>query len=252
MGERQYLTHSLAWFDRDLADVQCQAVLFGGSADDSHARLLGPHARDSSKNNRIILIEGPPFAKELAALKDRFLVTRFPEVFRNTKLQSRAVSLAITPPPTPIPSVLSYAARTAIPVDAASVRSSDAVPSSTTAAVLARRGYPVLQNSRGERIDAIINPPPSLVYAQRDKKLCNPFHILGECSYINCTYDHGKRLDERAIEARRLLARQKRCLAGLQCRDEKCLAGHQCPDRACARIGSGCRFPREMHGVDRT
>lgn len=33
IGERQYLTPTLAWFNSDMANVQCQAVIFGGSAD---------------------------------------------------------------------------------------------------------------------------------------------------------------------------------------------------------------------------
>lgn len=220
--------------------------MFGGSADNSYAPLLRAHAGDGSKNNRIILVEGPPFAKELVDLKDQFLITRFSEIFRSTKLRSRPSSLATTSPPTPTPSALSYAATIGTPVNATPIRAS------TTGAAPALRSYPVLKNSRGQRLDAVLSAVPSLVYAQRDKKLCNQYHILGECSYISCTFVHGRRLDENGIKARRLLARSNPCLAGLQCRDEKCLAGHECPDRACAKIGNGCRFPREMHGVDRT
>ena len=249
VGERQYLTLTLAWFDHDIADVQCQAVIFGGSADNGYARLLQPYVEDNSKNKRIILIEGPPFVKELAGLKDKFLVARFPDIFRHRKLPPRRVSFSTTPPATPIPNALSYAA-IASPVDAAAVRPDDASGLSVT--VPARRDYPVLQNRRGQRLDAIISPPQSLVNVFRDKKLCNLFHILGECPYTNCIFLHGARLDEKGIEARRLLARQAPCSSGLHCEDEKCLFGHQCPDRPCAKIGRGCRFTPEMHNVDRT
>ena len=149
-------------------------------------------------------------------------------------LPPRRVSFSTTPPTTPIPNALSYAT-IASSVDAVAVRSDDACGPSVT--VPARRGYPVLQNSRGQRLDAIISPPQSLVKVLRDKKLCNPFHILGECPYPDCIFLHGVRLDEKGIEARRLLARQAPCSSGLHCEDEKCLFGHQCPDRACARIG---------------
>jgi len=235
-----------AWFDYDIADVQCQAVIFGGSADNGYARLLQPYVGDSSKSKRIILIEGPPFVKELAGLKDKFLVACFPDIFRHTKLPPRRVSFSKTPPTTPIPNALSYTA-IASPVDAAAVR-----PDGPSATVPARKKYPLLKNGRGQRLDAVISPPQSLVWVLRDKKLCNPFHILGECTYPDCIFIHGARLDEKGIEARRLLARQAPCSSGLHCEDEKCLSGHQCPDRACARIGKGCRFAPEMHRVDRS
>lgn len=233
-----------------MADVQSQAVIFGGSADSGYARLLQPYVGDSSKSKRIVLIEGPPFAKDLARLKEKFLVASFPDIFRDTKLSPRRVSFSTTPPRTPTPTALSYSATVARPVDAAEVRTSNAyVPAATASA---RRDFPLLQNSRGQRLDSIINPPQTLVGALRDKKLCNPFHILGECPYSKCFFLHGVRLDAKCIEARRLLARQAPCSSGLQCIDGKCLLGHQCPDKACARIGRDCRFTPEMHNVDRT
>lgn len=247
--ERQYLILFSAWFDYNIADVQCQAVFFGGSADNGYPRLLQPYVGDGSKNKRIILIEGPPFVKELAGLKDKFLVTCFPDIFRHTKLPPRRVSFSTTPSATPIPNVLSYAAITS-PVDVAAGRPDDAYDPSVT--VPARRIYPLLKNSRGQRLDAIINPPQSLVKVLRDKKLCNPFHILGECPYPACSFIHGARLDEKEIEARRVLARQAPCSSGLRCEDKKCLSGHQCPDRACAKNGRGCRFTPEMHCVNRS
>jgi hypothetical protein len=242
--ERQYLTLTLGWFDDDIADVQCQAVICGGSVNNGYARLLQPYVGDCSKNKRIILIEGPPFVKELAGLKDKFRVACFPDIFRHTKLPPRRVSFSKTPPTTPIPDALSYTA-IASPLDAAAVRPYDA--SDPLVTVPERKKYLLLKNGRGQRLDAIISPPQSLVRVLRDKKLCNPFHILGECTYPACTYIHRARLDEKGIEARRLVARQAPCSSGLHCDDKKCLLGHQCPDRACARIGKGCRFTPEMN-----
>ncbi|KAF1807888.1 C-x8-C-x5-C-x3-H type zinc finger protein-like protein [Eremomyces bilateralis CBS 781.70] len=241
-----------AWFEHDMADVQCQAVIFGGSADDGYARLLQPYIGGNSKSKRIVLVEGPPFAKELAVLKDKFLIVHFPDVFRGTKLPSRRVSFSTTPSPTPISRAPSYATTIASPVDATAVTIDKSRHSSTTIIVPARMDYPILQNSKGQRLDEILNPPQSLVQAQRNKKLCNAYHILGECPYPKCTktYVHGSRLDEKGLEARRLIARQSPCRSGLQCRDAKCILGHECPDKAC--IGTRCRFPRETHDVDRT
>jgi hypothetical protein len=229
-----------------MADVQCQGVFFGGSADNGYARLLQPYVGDDSKSKRIILIEGPPFARELAALKDKFLVAHFPDVFRNTKLETRRVSFSTTPPLTPAPT---YATTIKRPVDAATVKIEDAYEPSV--AVPARKKYPVLQNRKGQRYDAAINPPKSLVNVMRTTKHCNMFHLLGDCPYTKCNFLHGIRLDEKGIEARRLLLRHTPCASGLQCKDEKCLDGHQCPDRMCAKVGRGCGFTVEMHNVDK-
>lgn len=240
---RQYLTLTLACFTHDMADVQCKAVIFGGSADNGYARLLQPYVGDNSKSNQIILIEGPPFARELAVLQEKFLVARYPDVFRNSKLPPRRVSFSTTPPPTPIPNALSYAATITNSVNATVVRTDDAYDPSVMVPA---------QNSRGQRLDAIISPPQSLVNIMRTTKHCNMFHILGECTYTSCNYLHGTRLDKKGIEARRLILRQAPCVSRLQCKDEKCLLGHQCPDKGCTKSGRGCRFTREMHNVDRS
>jgi hypothetical protein len=154
--------------------------------------------------------------KELAGLKDKFLVACFPDIFRHTKLPPRIVSFSKTSPTTLIPNALSYTA-IASPVDAAAVRPDDASDPSVT--VPARKKYPLLKNGRGQRLDVVISPPQSLVRVLRDKKLCNPFHILGECTYPDYIFIHGTRLDEKGIEARRLLARQAPCSSGLHCED---------------------------------
>ncbi|MCJ1312370.1 hypothetical protein MMC25_006044 [Agyrium rufum] len=137
---------SYAWFDYDMADVQCQATIFGGSADNGYARLLQPYVGESSKKKRVILVEGLPFVKELAGLKDNFLVACFPDVFRHAKLPPRRVSFSTTPPSTPVPNALSYAAITN-PADTAAIRPIGANDPSVT--VPARRNYPLLKNSRG-------------------------------------------------------------------------------------------------------
>jgi hypothetical protein len=230
-----------------MADIQCQALIFCGSADNSHARVLQPYVGGKSKRKRIVMVEGPPFAKELAVLKDKFITARFPDVFRDTKLPSRRVSFSTTHSPTPISRPPNYVATIANPV----ILDQSNRPSTTTI-VPARMEYPILQNSKGQRLDEILSPPQSLVQAQRNKKLCNAYHILGECRYPNCTkhFVHGNKLDGKGLEARRLIARGTPCKSGLQCRDAKCFLGHECPNKAC--VGVSCRFPREMHGVDRT
>ncbi len=235
-----------------MADVQCKAVVFGGCADDGYARLLQPYSGDKSRSSRIILIEGPPFAKELAKLKDQFLVARFPDLFRATKLMPRRVSFSTPPPPAPSLSAPSYAATTASHVDTTAVGINSSYHPSTNTTIPERKEQPILQNSKGQRLDTFINPPPpTIVNLMRSLKLCNQYHILGDCSFIGCSFKHGVRLPEVQIEARRLVIRQTPCDSGLDCKAKNCLLGHQCPDRGCTKIGKGCRFPTAMHNVSR-
>jgi hypothetical protein len=49
-----------ATFNLGFEDVQCRHIVFGGSADNGYARLLGPHV----KPDKVSLLNGPPFARE--------------------------------------------------------------------------------------------------------------------------------------------------------------------------------------------
>lgn len=224
--------------------------MFGGSTDNGYARLLQPYVSDNLKSNRVILIEGPPFAKELAGLTNRFRVARFSSVFKNTKLASQRVFTPTTTPPlTPTLNIPSYSATISTSIGAAAIGTDVTHHSSMTSPTAISR---VLHNSKGQRIDSIIHPLPTLVHALRFKKQFNAFHILGECPFNKCSFEHTPRLDKQAIEARQWIARQTPCHLGFQCRDEKCLRGHQCPHESCGRIDKGCNFTSKMHNVDRT
>lgn len=247
---RPALMSTLAWFEQDIADVKCRAVIFGGSADNGYARLLLPYVGDNVKRSRIILVEGQPFVKELSELKDSFSIARFSDVFSTTKLASRRVSFSTTPPSTPIPNEPTRATTTATFASAAASKTGRT--SHSVATVTAGRDTVVLLNSKGQRLDDIIRPIPGLLNVLKSKKHCNLHHILGKCSDSNCSFLHGVRLDRKGIEARRWIARQAPCQLGLQCRNEKCFLGHECPDKSCTMVGKGCRFTKGMHNVDRT
>ncbi|ESZ96593.1 hypothetical protein SBOR_3015 [Sclerotinia borealis F-4128] len=237
-------------FSRDMVDVQCRVIIFGGSADNGYARLLQPYVGDHAKSSRIILLEGPPFAKELAVLKDKFLVMHLPGLFRNTKLPARRVSFSKTPPLVSNPNIPSYTATIASSVDTDTIGAEEACEHFVS--VPASMSSTVLRNSKGQRLDAVISPPRSLVNMMRNMKHCNMFHILGECPYDQCSFLHGARLDKKGIEARRFISRYAPCSSKLKCQDERCLLGHQCPEKMCAKTGKGCRFTKEMHNVDRS
>jgi hypothetical protein len=239
-------------FQRDHEDVHCRRILFGGSADNGYARLLGPLSENEAARERITLLAGPPFARELAEIKDRFRAVSFEKVFRSQKLQSpknRAPS-TMTPPRTP---PVNYA--TAAGMDSSmSVPASKSVPATQQSTVVSK--YPamtlVLYNKAGQRVDEPV------IYHQQDfaslmrRKLCNSFLLLGKCRYLDdygrCVHDHDAKLSAVELKALRAVARQSPCSRKLSCEEPECLAGHRCTRKNCVR--GDCMFSSEMHDVD--
>ncbi|KAK3291136.1 uncharacterized protein B0H64DRAFT_409905 [Chaetomium fimeti] len=241
-----------AYFQFCLANIHCQRILFGGTTDNGYARLLGPHAEDHAVRGRITLLEGPPFARELADIKDKFRTVPFDNVFRSHKLVNgkRGVSFYTTRPATPPVDYASAAAK----VPSTPSPSSAAQRGSSPPSVLAPSG--VLRNRRGQRVD------PPLRYSQQDfqnlraLQLCNSFHLLGKCYYHDtfgeCQHNHKEKLSTVQKAALRAVARQTPCMSGLSCSDPDCLHGHRCPRDLSGCVTSRCRFPPELHDVDAT
>ncbi|KZL77892.1 CCCH zinc finger DNA binding protein, partial [Colletotrichum tofieldiae] len=239
-------------FECGVADVHCRHVLFGASADSGYARLLGSHVETDEIRKKIVLIEGPPFAIELAEIRDRFRVASLDRVFRRQKLVNfkRKVSDYITPPPTPLTDYASAAAR---PVLSSPGRSSSRHYGPVSSMTIPLRD--VNRNKAGQRVD------PPLSYAQQDfivmknRKMCNSFHLTGRCPYREawgkCSHEHGQSPSLKELQALRAVARQSYCHSGLACSDPSCVFGHQCPREDCN--GASCRhkFPLELHNIDK-
>ncbi|EEH36427.2 CCCH zinc finger DNA binding protein [Paracoccidioides lutzii Pb01] len=66
-------------------NVHRKHITFASSTNSGYARLLGPYS-STEVCNRVTMLEGPPFERELAELKDKYRTTSFPTVFRETKL----------------------------------------------------------------------------------------------------------------------------------------------------------------------
>ena len=218
--------------------LQCKQIIFGGSADNGYARLFGPYTGNSVYRERITLLEGPPFASELASLVDKFHTTSFPAVFRSTKISARPVPFSVTPPRSTSPRPSTYAA---------SLQSLPAQTASLPARPVAPR------NSQGQRVDLPLGRvPQDLVDILKPKKLCNTHHLAGYCLFARygkrCKFDHDKTLNRQEIVALRFIARLSPCNQGLGCDNVNCIFGHQCYRPYCPR--NDCDFPPEMHGVD--
>lgn len=231
-------------------------MLFGGSSDTGYIRQLIPYAMDECVRRRITLLEGPKFEKAFADVVRRLRTHRFDDVFRKDKLQSTAQRAPFSrPPPTspgltlqsPAPSepgASSYAS-TIIAGGSSGFRvSSLASPPTTSKNV-------VLRNINGQRIDSSLKYSQTLVSDLKPRKLCNRFHLLGDCPYNPCQHKHGAKLNAEQLNALRYIARLTVCGWGSECDDGSCISGHSCPMNPCT-WGRECKFPRELHGIDKT
>ena len=272
------LISPIATFEQDILDVHCRHIVFCGSTDNGYARILGPH----QGSNRISLVQGAPFAWEMEQLASEFQTTSFPEVFRSTRLPSRASSFsarstasANSSPcssPTraknnsslstsPTTSTHDYATIAKSNLQASSSKRSrkskisvitfDISPSYDTQAQF----NSVQLNSRSQRVDPPLRPSSyKNMIKLRNSKFCNRYHILGECAPDNeCSHQHGCRLSDHDALDLRCISRTNVCPNDIYCTDEKCISGHQCPwEHQNGHIIENCKFPRDMHGVDRT
>lgn len=238
------LTYLEALFEQYLLDIHCQHIVFGGSADNGYARILGHHRGSGN----ISLVEGPPFARELRDLVGEFKTTSFPDVFRKRKLSRRVsfgditVPPTVTPPRTPTPNYASIAkSAPPVPEDSSSLAKLSARTSKTGSPRLA-----VYRNANGDRVDVPLRTSPKFkVDALKQQKFCNQFHILGTCYYgESCTHLHGQRLTGQDLIDLMYIARSSACPVGLQCDDESCFSGHRCPQKTCMIVG--CRFPHKV------
>lgn len=107
-------------------------------------------------------------------------------------------------------------------------------------------------NKDGDRIDTSLPQPPDedwLVYNRRAKqhKLCNGYHLGGECGNLSCEFDHSE-VDDTSLAVMRYIMRQHPCPNGPSCRSVKCYMGHLCQKPGCK--GQQCRFKSPAHNID--
>ncbi|OKP09494.1 hypothetical protein PENSUB_5143 [Penicillium subrubescens] len=110
-------------------------------------------------------------------------------------------------------------------------------------------------NKDGERLDTYC-PHPSMdamdEYHHRAKehKVCNSYHLSGECGDKSCLYDHSD-VSDTIFEALRYILRQHPCPRAGACRSIKCYKGHLCQKPNCRPVGGWpCRFDYRAHILD--
>jgi hypothetical protein len=111
-------------------------------------------------------------------------------------------------------------------------------------------GRKVLVNALGQRVDEPLSQPSMAAMNGWNHKIkkanmryCRSFHLNGACQG-NCGYSHGPLSDAEKLVFR-LQLRRDACKEQLRCRDKDCYFGHNCSCK-----DSGCKLPKEIHGVD--
>lgn len=232
--------------------------MFGCSHDNGYARILEDFA-DQPIINRITLLEGVPFEKELATLKAKFRTTKFEGLFRNTKINvyqqqyfpmqaapSSAVQFGAIPssvaPPNQYQSSYSPAMSRTTPTPNSSSSNPSAGSWATTAVSNTSRlasppptpqptsnasmGIP--RNRYGQRVDPIIKFDQSDVKRVKDLHMCNVHFLREDCPYgKDCTHDHSYRPNKNELQTLKYVARLTPCRFGSDCDEIKCIYGHR-------------------------
>ncbi|MCJ1470755.1 hypothetical protein MMC07_009402 [Pseudocyphellaria aurata] len=128
-------------------------------------------------------------------------------------------------------------------------------PSSLTTKTWRPRQNVLLLNSNDERVDSNLGQldadAAARVTERTDKKkLCNDFHLRGQCRTAACTFAHEPTLDDKELVVLKYKARFLVCEKGSACRIPDCWHGHMCSFQDCRRVEI-CRF-KAFHHIDKT
>jgi hypothetical protein len=205
--------------------------------------------------NRIALLEGVPFERELDHLKNNIKTAKFNGLFRTSKLVTSQPNLQPQPPQVlPAPLAISrtvsattngsgaWAAAAALPP---LVATPSPTPKPATDSPLT-----VPRNRYGQRVDPDLKYDRSMVKQVKTLKLCNVHYLRGDCPYEDCSHEHFYKPSKAELNTLRYIARMAPCRFGSECEDSKCMYGHRCPAGNPCAFGDSCRFPDEMHDMD--
>lgn len=262
-------------FDLYLYNCHCHQILVGCS-DSGYSAILENILTDRDLIGRVSLIEGIPFEKELELIKSSYRVTKFPDIFRDTKIapvvapwKAAITTKPLTPSPvqhtvplsrtstnttlasngTPANVVVSSSSSgsTPIPGDFQIVRPKTS--SLTRAKTVERNRY----GQRVDRLDFKTIPRDDLNRIKK-LKLCNFYYLQGECPNETCHHDHSRKLSKNDYIILTAIARMTPCRFGLDCDDPDCMYGHRCPQSEPGKKecywGENCRFETAAHGID--
>ncbi len=208
--------------------------------------------------NRVTLLEGVPFERELATLKSKYKTTKFEGLFRTAKInlyQQQYFPSQVTPsttnhsgsPSSSVPTnqyqppYVPAVSRT--PPISNSNSSNPVVSSWATTAVsnISRLASPpptpqptpsasavIPRNRYGQRIDPPIKYDQSDVKRVKELHLCNVHFLREDCPYgRDCSHDHSYRPNRNELQTLKYVARLTPCRFGSECDEIKCIYGHR-------------------------
>ncbi|KAI9871463.1 MAG: hypothetical protein M1830_002884, partial [Pleopsidium flavum] len=208
-------------FKLHLYDCHCRQIIFGCSHDNGYARLLEELLADKPIIQRITLLEGVPFEKELAILKNTYDTTKFNTLFRTAKINvyhpqqqtpqtyyqpaaaiARTISNTNTSSLSPMASSWASTAMT-VPAHVAS-------PPPTPKPASSSLGIP--RNRYGQRVDPILNYDKNEVNRVKKIHMCNVHYLRGDCPYgDDCSHDHGYKPTKNEFTTLKYVARMTPC-----------------------------------------
>ncbi|KAL8723278.1 MAG: hypothetical protein Q9225_000400 [Loekoesia sp. 1 TL-2023] len=225
-------------------NLQCKHLLLGVAHDNGYVPALDPYKSNLATASRISLLRPFHTGWEFQSLP--FEMVQFDAIFRTEELPNDRPSYANQakpsfsfrqPPPPSIPQ--------------------NHKPAASKDLVARRPIYPgpIYLNKDDERVDENLGTvteraETNLEFRIRSGKLCNDFHLRGDCLNPRCPYAHEPSLEGEELIAFALKARQTVCSTGSRCRFRLCVLGHQCPHGGahCPRAHT-CYF-KKLHRVD--
>ncbi|KAJ5682180.1 hypothetical protein N7462_005345 [Penicillium macrosclerotiorum] len=110
-------------------------------------------------------------------------------------------------------------------------------------------------NKNAERLDTYCPHPSPGAFDEyyrrsKDHKVCNRYHLSGECGDMSCKYDHSD-VSDTIVDVLRYILLQHPCPKAGACRSIKCYLGHVCQKPNCKAVKSWqCRFNHHSHTMD--
>ncbi|KAJ5247141.1 hypothetical protein N7468_002124 [Penicillium chermesinum] len=244
---------------------QCRHIYFAGCHDTGFVSMLAPYR---GRSDRITLIKAASFHRDFEDLG--LPIKELPAVFMSGPLvgtkSSPVHSINTKMAPAPPPMALRQFANTSKSLQGRSHPNLSGLlpllwvgPEDFLFATLpppslkSEEFIPI--NKDGERLDTYCaHPSPDAfdAYHRRAKeaKVCNSYHLSGECGDMNCHYDHSD-VSNTIIDVLRYICLQHPCPRGGSCRSIKCYMGHICQKPNCKAVKSWqCRFNLRAHSVD--
>ncbi|PLN86359.1 hypothetical protein BDW42DRAFT_159087 [Aspergillus taichungensis] len=253
-------------------NYQCKHIFFAGCHDTGYLSLLTPYV---GKSERITLLKAASFHPEFNSLG--LPVREVPSVFMSTPLGSTHVPSTPATPTRPIckhfqKGICRYGddcTKLHIASNPQQFKQQDRSPPASWRTPVPTRDQSyfsrhlpsdsiksrdfIAVNKNGERLDTYCPLPSSDAwdaYNRRAKqhRLCNKYHLGGECGDLSCEYDHSN-LESTYVNVMQYILRQRPCSRGSSCRSLKCYLGHICQRDGC-KDPKPCKFSRAAHLLD--